>query len=411
MNLDALAEEVEEDVRPIYRKIEETALKNQGRVLESFRKAKVSDFHLKGSTGYGYGDEGRRVLEEVYAGVFRTESALVRGQIISGTHAIALCLYGILRPGNEILAVQGTPYDTLAETIGLKGKTPGSLLDFGIHYRQVELLPDGSIDWNGIKSAVNDDTRMVFLQRSCGYRWRRSLTINQMREAIRFIKEIHPPVVIMVDNCYGEFVEAEEPTDAGADLVAGSLIKNPGGGLAPTGGYVVGRNRFVEMAASRWSAPGIAGELGPSPDCQRLFFQGLFMAPHIVSEALKGAVFAARFFSRLGFVVLPAYDAERTDLVQAIRLESPGMMIAFCYGLQKASPVNSFFIPEPGKVPGYEDPVVMSSGNFVQGASLELSADGPLRPPYVIYLQGGLSREHVKLAILSAAKEVLKTAK
>ncbi|RJQ30757.1 MAG: hypothetical protein C4589_02465 [Peptococcaceae bacterium] len=409
MNLDALAKEVEENVRPVYRRIDETALKNQARVLASFRKAKVSDFHLKGSTGYGYGDEGRRVLEEVYAGVFRTESALVRSQIISGTHAIALCLYGILRPGDEILAVQGTPYDTLAGMI--KSKTPGSLREFGIHYRQVELLPDGGIDWNGIKSALNNNTRMVFLQRSCGYRWRRPLTINQMREVIRFIKEIHPPVVVMVDNCYGEFVEAEEPTDAGADLVAGSLIKNPGGGLAPTGGYVVGQNRFVEMAASRWSAPGIAGELGPSPDFQRLFFQGLFIAPHVVSEALKGAVFVAQLFSCLGFAVLPAYDAVRTDLVQAIRLESPEMMIAFCRGLQKASPVNSFFNPEPGKVPGYEDPVIMAAGNFVQGASLELSADGPLRPPYVIYLQGGLSREHVKLAILSAAKEVLKIAK
>ncbi|OPY58043.1 MAG: methionine gamma-lyase [Pelotomaculum sp. PtaU1.Bin035] len=406
--LEQLSEEVEHEVQPAYRLIEEKALKNHAKVLEAFRRARVSDFHLKGSTGYGYGDQGRGALEEVYADVFRAEAALVRSQIVSGTHAIALCLYGVLRAGDELLSVQGGLYDTLGEMIGIRGEAGGSLRELGVLYNQVEPLPGGGINFAGVEKALNGRTKMVMLQRSRGYNWGPSLGTGEIREIINLIKKKKPDTVVFVDNCYGEFVEGEEPVEAGADLAAGSLIKNPGGGIAPTGGYVVGRQKFVEMAANRWSAPGIGSEVGPSAECQRLLFQGLFLAPHIVSEALKGAVFASRFFERLGFEVLPAYHEVRSDIVQAIRLGSPERMSAFCRGLQGASPVDSHIRPEPAAMPGYGDPVVMAAGTFIQGASLELSADGPVRPPYAVYLQGGLSKEYVRLAVLSAAREVMK---
>ena len=405
-SLEELAWEVEEEVQHIYRAIEKRALINHAKVLKAFNSARVSDFHLKGTTGYGYGDCGREVLEKIYADIFRAEKALVRGQIVSGTHAIALCLFGILRPGDELLFVQGEPYDTLGEMIGLRGQAYGSLREFGIIYRQVNPTPQG-IDYPAIRQALNEKTRMVLLQRSRGYGKGLSLGINGMRSVIKYIRQLKPDTVIFVDNCYGEFVEEEEPIEAGADLVAGSLIKNPGGGLAPTGGYVAGQAKYVEMAANRWSAPGLGAEIGPSAEYQRLLFQGLYLAPHTVAEALKGAVFAARLFEKLGYEVSPAYNEQRHDIVQAIRLGSAEKMLAFCRGLQSASPVDAHVRPEASSMPGYDDPVLMAAGTFVQGASLELSADGPLRPPYDIYFQGGLSKEYVRLAVLAAARVLL----
>ena len=405
-NLEKLSQEVEEEVQYVYRCIENRALKSHAKVLKAFNMARVSDFHLKGSTGYGYGDCGREVLEEVYADVFRAEKALVRGQIVSGTHAIALCLYGVLRPGDELLSVQGEPYDSLGEMIGLRGQAYGSLKDIGVVYRQVDPTDTG-IDYSTVGQALNEKTRMVMLQRSRGYGRGPSLSIAALRSIIQYIRQRKPDTVIFVDNCYSEFVEEEEPIEAGADLIAGSLIKNPGGGLAPTGGYVVGRSQYVEMAANRWSAPGIGAEVGPSGEYQRLLFQGLYLAPHTVAEALKGAVFTARFFERLGFKVLPTYNGQRNDIVQVIRLGTADKMLAFCRGLQGASPVDSHVRPEANAMPGYDDPVLMAAGTFVQGASLELTADGPVRPPYNIYLQGGLSKDYVRLAILSAARELV----
>lgn len=409
IDFDKLSIEVEKEVQAVYRALEATALHNHEKVLNAFQKTRVSDYHLKGATGYGYGDMGRKALEETYAEVFRSEAALVRSQIVSGTHAIALCLYGILRPGDEILSVQGEPYDTLGEMLGIRGDAPGSLKELGIAYRQVGLLDGGGIDYDGIRQAMGGRTRMVMLQRSRGYSRHPSLGIGGMKEIIRFVRGLKPEVVIFADNCYGEFVETEEPIEAGADLVAGSLIKNPGGGLAPTGGYVAGKAKYVEMAANRWSAPGIGAEVGPSGEHQRMLFQGLFVAPHTVAEALKGAVFAARLFEKLGFKVSPGYNGPRHDIVQAIALDTPERMLAFCRGLQSASPVDSHVRPEAHEMPGYGEPVVMAAGTFVQGASLELSADGPLRPPYTVYLQGGLSKEYVRLAVIAAAREVLKT--
>lgn len=392
------------DTQSVCQKIEETARVNTEKVLRAFQKARVSDFHLKGSTGYGYNDLARETLEEVYAEVFSSEAALVRSQIVSGTHAIALCLYGILRPGDELLAVQGTPYDTLAAIIGINSNESGSLKEYGITYRQVELLPDGTPDYQAIKQAINSRTKMVMLQRSRGYSLRPALTIDRMKELIDFIRGQKPDVVILVDNCYGEFVEEREPTQIGADLVAGSLIKNPGGGLAPTGGYVVGKNKYVQMAANRWTAPGIGWEVGPSPDYVRLLFQGIFLAPSFVSEALQGMVFAARLFERLGYDTSPAYTDFRSDIIQAVILNSPQKVIAFCQAIQASSPVDAHVRPEPVDMPGYTDQVIMAAGTFIQGASLELSADAPMRPPYIVYLQGGLSRHHTRLAVIQAAR-------
>lgn len=409
-NLEKLFVEVEQEVQPIYRIIEDMALKNHAKVLDAFKLARVSDFHLKGATGYGYGDQGRATLEEVYAAVFRAEAALVRSQFVSGTHTIAACLFGVLRPGDELLAVQGEPYDTLGEVIGIRGEASGSLREFGISYRQVELLPEGAVDYPAIANALSQKTKMVMLQRSKGYRWGSSLGIKEMKELISFIKQRKSDAVVFVDNCYGEFVENQEPLEAGADLTAGSLIKNPGGGLAPTGGYIVGKKQLVDAAANHWSAPGLGAAVGPSSEHQRLLFQGLFLAPHVVAEALKGMVFAAKFFAALGYPVMPEYRAERSDIVQAIGLGTAEQMVAFCRGIQSASPVDAHVRPEPDAMPGYENAVIMAAGTFVQGASLELSADGPLRPPYAVYLQGGLSKEYVRLAVLNAARELQRLA-
>lgn len=404
-NLDHCVKEVEELIAPIFRDIDKTSLVNHEKVLGAFHRARISEYHLQGSTGYGYGDAGREAVEKVFAGVFGAEASLVRGQIASGTHAIALCLFGVLRPGDEMLGITGKPYDTMEETIGLRGAAPGNLKDWGISFKQVDLLPGGKPDFKGIKENIGNKTRMIMLQRSRGYDWRPAITISQIEELCTFIRGIKKDVIIFVDNCYGEFVEEKEPIEAGADLAAGSLIKNMGGGIAPTGGYVAGRADLVEMAANRLTAPGIGGEVGATLNFNRWFFQGMFIAPHVVSEALKGSVFAAALFERLGYEVSPRYNEPRSDIIQAIRLGHEEEMVAFCRGLQKGSPLDGHVVPEPAPMPGYNDRVIMAGGTFVAGSTIELSADGPLREPYAIYMQGGLSKEYVKLGIISAARE------
>jgi len=402
-NLYRLADEVEKEIADICSDVEKKAYTSHKKVLDQFIKLGVSDFHLKGSTGYGYNDSARDKLEQLYAGIFKAQSSLVRGQIISGTHAIALCLFGILRPGDELLAVQGTPYDTLVKMIGISGLESGSLKDLGVSYRQVELLENGLPDYEGIKRAISSSTKMVYIQRSRGYSLRPSFSIKMISSLIAFLRECKQDLLIFVDNCYGEFVEEREPVEAGADIMAGSLIKNPGGGLAPTGGYLAGKKELVHMAANRWTAPGVGAEIGPSQDYIRLLYQGLFMAPRIVAEALHGAIFAARFFERLGYHTIPSYSEPRTDIIQAVVLGSEDRVIKFCRGIQSASPVDSLAAPEPWDMPGYDHRVIMAAGTFVQGASLELSADAPIREPFAVYLQGGLSRYYSRLAVLKAA--------
>ena len=403
-----LVGEIEDIVQPVYKLLEEVSLNNHKKVLAAFHKARVSEYHLKGSTGYGYGDAGRQAVEDVYAAIYKAEAALVRGQIASGTHAIALCLFGILRPGDELLFISGKPYDTLEEVIGVRGSAPGSLKDMGVSYQQVDMYPDGSFDHEGVKSNINEKTKIVMIQRSCGYDWRSSTKIAQIADVVRSIRSTGRDVVIFVDNCYGEFVEEYEPIEVGADLVAGSLIKNMGGGVVPSGGYVAGRADLVGMAANRLTAPGIGGKVGATLEYNRWFLQGVFLAPHVVSEALKGAVFAAALFEKIGYEVSPTYKEYRSDIIQGIRFGSSEEMVAFCRGLQKGSPLDGYVIPEPAEMPGYDDPVVMAGGTFISGSTIELSADGPLREPYAIYMQGGLSKDYVKLGIISAFRECLK---
>ncbi|MHB9093321.1 MAG: methionine gamma-lyase family protein [Eubacteriales bacterium] len=402
-----ITEEVERSIAPVYQHIEQISLLNHQKVLDSFHEARVSEYHLKGSTGYGYGDAGREAVEKVFASVFRTEAALVRGQIASGTHAIALCLFGVLRPGDELLSITGRPYDTLEEVIGIRGSAHGSLRDLGVSFKQVNLLADGSFDIEGIKQCIGEKTRMVMIQRSRGYDWRSAIDIAKIEEVCQIIKSIKEGAVVFVDNCYGEFVEEREPIEAGADLAAGSLIKNMGGGIAPTGGYVVGHASLVDMAANRLTAPGIGGRVGATLEFNRWFLQGIFLAPHVVSEALKGAVFAAALFEKLGYQVSPGFSDKRSDIIQGIRFGSAEEMVAFCRGLQKGSPLDGHITPEPAPMPGYDDPVVMAGGTFVAGSTIELSADGPLREPFAIYMQGGLSKEYIKLGVMSAAKECI----
>lgn len=403
--LNQMVVEIEEMVQPVYRRLEQVSLVNHKKVLDAFHQARISEFHLKGSTGYGYGDAGRQAVEDVYAAVYKAEAALVRGQIASGTHAIALCLFGILRPGDELLFISGSPYDTLEEVIGVRGRAPGNLREMGISYRNIEMLPDGSFDHDNIRMNINDRTKIVMIQRSCGYDWRSSIKIAEIAEAVRTIRSAGRDVIVFVDNCYGEFVEECEPIETGADLVAGSLIKNMGGGVVPSGGYVVGRADLVEMAAGRLTAPGIGGKVGATLEYNRWFLQGLFLAPHVVCEALKGAVFAAALFEKMGYEVSPTYAEQRSDIIQGIRFGSSEEMLAFCRGLQKGSPLDGHVVPEPAVMPGYDDLVVMAGGTFISGSTIELSADGPLREPFAIYMQGGLSKEYVKLGIISAARE------
>ncbi|MBF7083351.1 methionine gamma-lyase family protein [Desulfallas sp. Bu1-1] len=407
-NLSQIAAEVDQQVQEIYRGLEPVEFANHRKVINAFKEARVSSHHLRGSTGYGYDDDGRETLERVFAQIFGTEDALVRGQIVSGTHAIALCLYGILNPGDLLLTVQGKPYDTLEKIIGFKDKPAGSLTGMGIRYRQIELLPGGGLDWESIELALKQPVKMVLIQRSCGYSTRPSLNMAGLKKLCRFIKSRQPETIIFVDNCYGEFVEDTEPPENGADIIAGSLIKNPGGGLAPTGGYVAGKRNLVELAANRLTAPGIGADVGPTLGWQRLFFQGLYLAPHLVMEALRGAIWGALLFKKLGFDVLPSPDEPRTDIIQTVILKSAERLEAFCRGVQGASPVDSHVTPVPSPIPGYSHPVIMAAGTFVQGASLEFTADAPIREPFAAYYQGGLSLVYTKIGLLAAAREVLR---
>jgi cystathionine beta-lyase family protein involved in aluminum resistance len=397
----------EDEVQQQFNKIEEVREFNQYKVLNSMQKNRLSDTHFNYSTGYGYGDVGRDTLDKVYANIFEAEDALVRPHIVSGTHALTLCLFGILRPGDEMLAVTGKPYDTLDNIIGIDKTLPGSLKDFGITYNQVDLTAEGKINYSEITKKINSKTKLILIQRSTGYSWRPALSMEDIEYTIKFIKIINPKIVCMVDNCYGEFIDFKEPTEVGADIIAGSLIKNPGGGLAPTGGYVAGKKHLVEMAAGRLIAPGIGKECGATLGINRLFFQGLFLAPHVVSEALKGAVFCSKLFEKLGYAVNPEFTARRSDIIQAIKFESREALIAFCQGIQKGSPVDSYVSPEPWDMPGYNDQVIMAAGGFVQGSSIELSADAPLRPPYIAYLQGGLTFDHAKIGIIYAVQNLV----
>ncbi|MFZ5988840.1 MAG: aminotransferase class I/II-fold pyridoxal phosphate-dependent enzyme [Bacillota bacterium] len=402
-----IADSAQKNIREEFKKIDCVKEFNQFKVIRAMQNNSLSDTHFPGTTGYGYDDKGREVLDAVYKDVFKAEDALVRHQIVSGTHALALCLYGNLRPGEELLSVTGKPYDTLEEVIGLRGEGGGSLKEFGVSYNQVELKEDGSLDYNAIEKAIGEKTKMVLIQRSRGYVWRPSLSIDEIGKAIGFIKDIRSDIVVLVDNCYGEFVEEREPVEVGADLVAGSLIKNPGGGLAPTGGYIAGKKKCVENAAYRLTTPGLGKKVGSSLGHNRLMFQGLFLAPHVVAESLKGAVFCAAVMEALGYETSPGIKDSRGDIIQAVRFNNPDSLIAFCQGIQKGSPVDSFVTPEPWDMPGYDSPVIMAAGAFIQGSSIELSADAPIKPPYIAYMQGGLVYEHVKLGIMISIQKML----
>lgn len=398
-------EEILENLEKRFADIDAVAEYNQLKVLKAMQEKRVSDVHFAATTGYGYNDLGRDTLEEVYASVFHTESALVRPQLMCGTHALTVALSGNLRPGDELLSPVGKPYDTLEGVIGI---TPsrGSLAEYGVTYSQVDLLPDGGFDFEGIKNAINERTKMVTIQRSKGYATRPTLSVARIGELIAFIKNIKPDVICMVDNCYGEFVETIEPTDAGADLCVGSLIKNPGGGLAATGGYIVGKEEYVENAAFRLSSPGLGKEVGATLGINSQLYQGFFMAPTVVAGALKGAIFAANVYEKLGFPVIPNGTESRHDIIQAVTLGSPERIIAFCKGIQAAAPVDSFVTPEPWAMPGYNSDVIMAAGAFVQGSSIELSADAPIQPPYAVYFQGGLTWYHAKFGIMMSLQKL-----
>lgn len=406
--IDSLIDQVELRLVPIFKQIGQLVEQNQKRVLHAFQQVNVQDYHFQESTGYGYDDIGRDALEAVYAQVFHTESAIVRPHIISGTHAIAASLFGVLRPGDKLLYITGKPYDTLEEVVGIRGEKSGSLRDYNILYEAVP-LQNNTLDWDGITDRIDERTTCIGIQRSRGYSTHPSFTVEQIAEMVQFVKGIKEDVIVFVDNCYGEFVETEEPTDHGVDLMAGSLIKNPGGGLAKSGGYIVGKQSLLRQVGSRLTAPGVGTEGGAMYGFTRDFFQGFFLAPHIVGEALKGAVLTAGVLEELGFRVSPRWDEKRTDLIQQIDFQSPELLIAFCQGIQKASPIDSRVLPEPGPMPGYEDPVIMAAGTFVQGASIELSADGPLRPPYTCFMQGGLTYAHVKIALSTALEKMAET--
>ena len=400
------AQEVEKGLKDRFETLDAIAQLNQIKVLNAMQKHQIAEMHLGGTTGYGYNDSGREAVEALYADVFGTEDALVRPQITCGTHALGLALSANLRPGDEILAISGKPYDTLEEVIGIR-ESKGSLKEYGITYAQVDLLEDGSFDLEGIKNAINDKTKLIHIQRSKGYATRPTLSVDVIEEAIAFVKEINKDLIVMVDNCYGEFVEEKEPSEVGADMIVGSLIKNPGGGLAPIGGYIAGRKDCVDRASYRLSAPGLGKEVGASLGLNQPLYQGLFLSPTVVAGALKGAVFAANIYERLGYGVVPNGSESRHDIIQAITFGSPEGVISFCKGIQAAAPVDSFVTPEPWDMPGYDSPVIMAAGAFVQGSSIELSADGPIKPPYAVYFQGGLTWYHAKLGILKSLQQLV----
>ncbi len=396
---------IEDRLKERFQKLDETAEFNQAKVLHAMQELRVSAECFNMSSGYGYNDLGRDTLEAVYAKCFHGEDALVRPQITCGTHALALALMSNLRPGDELLSPVGKPYDTLEEVIGIR-PSKGSLAEYQISYRQVDLLADGSFDYEGIKNAINEKTRLVTIQRSKGYAVRPTLSVKRIGELISFIKGIKPDVICMVDNCYGEFVEDKEPLEVGADMIVGSLIKNLGGGLAPIGGYIAGKKECVENAAYRLTSPGLGKEVGASLGVIQSFYQGLFLAPTVVNSALKGAVFAANIYEALGFDVLPNSTESRHDIIQAVTFHNPDAMIAFCKGIQAAAPVDSYVTPEPWAMPGYDSDVIMAAGAFVQGSSIELSADGPIKPPYSVYFQGGLTWYHAKTGILMSLQKL-----
>lgn len=400
------AAETEKALRERFEAIDAVAEYNQMKVIKGMQDNRVSDIHFAATTGYGYNDLGRDTLEDVYASVFHGESALVRPQLMSGTHALHVALSGNLRPGDELLSPVGKPYDTLEEVIGIRDSV-GSLKEYGVVYRQVDLFEDGSFDYEGIAAAINERTKLVTIQRSKGYATRPTLSVKRIGELISFIKNIKPDVICMVDNCYGEFVEIQEPTQVGADLMVGSLIKNPGGGLAPAGGYIAGKKEYVENAAYRLLSPGLGKEVGATLGVNQSFYQGFFLAPTVTAGALKGAVFAANVYERLGYPVVPNGTESRHDIIQAVTLGSPEAVIAFCQGIQAAAPVDSFVAPEPWAMPGYDSDVIMAAGAFVQGSSIELSADGPIKPPYAVYFQGGLTWQHAKLGILMSLQKMV----
>lgn len=400
-----LSRKIENDLKERFRHIDEVAEYNQLKVLKAMQANHVSDAHFAATTGYGYNDLGRDTLEKVYADVFHTEDALVRPQLISGTHALTVALAGNLRPGDELLSPVGKPYDTLEGVIGIK-ETKGSLAEYGITYKQVDLKPDGTFDYENIKKAIGPKTKLATIQRSKGYATRPTLSVEQIGQLISFMKSIKPDLICMVDNCYGEFVQTIEPTDAGADMCVGSLIKNPGGGLAPIGGYIAGKAEYVENAAYRLTAPGLGKEVGATLGLNSSLYQGLFLSPQVVSGALKGAIYAATLYEYFGFNVHPRADAERFDIIQAVTLNSPEAVIAFCEGIQAAAPVDSFVSPVPGPMPGYNCDVIMADGAFVQGSSIELSADAPIRPPYTVFFQGGLTWYHAKFGILMSLQKL-----
>ena len=397
--------EIEAGLKDRFAEIDRMAEFNQLKVLHAMQEAKVSSECFNYASGYGYSDFGRDTLEQVYANVFHTEDALVRPQITCGTHALALALSANLRPGDELLSIAGKPYDTLEEVIGIRPST-GSLAEYGITYRQVDLLQDGSFDYDKIREAINEKTKLVTIQRSKGYQTQPSFSVDQIGEGIAFVKKIKPELICMVDNCYGEFVEEKEPSDVGADMVVGSLIKNPGGGLAPIGGYIAGRKDLIEQCAYRLTSPGLGKEVGASLGVMQSFYQGLFLAPTVVAGALKGAVFAANIYEKLGYPVIPNGSEPRHDIIQAVTLGTPEGVIAFCQGIQAAAPVESYVTPVPWAMPGYDSEVIMAAGAFVQGSSIELSADGPIKPPYAVYFQGGLTWEHAKFGILMSLQKL-----
>ena len=388
-----------------FEEIDKNAEYNQMKVIKAMQDEKVAEMHLSGTTGYGYNDDGRDTLEKIYSDIFKTEDALVRPQIICGTHALNVALSSNLRPGDELLSPVGKPYDTMDEIIGIR-PSKGSLAEYGITYAQVDLLPDGGFDYEGIKNAINERTKLVTIQRSKGYASRPTLSVERIGELISFIKSIKPDVICMVDNCYGEFVERIEPSEVGADMIVGSLIKNPGGGLAPCGGYIAGKKECVEQAAYRLSSPGLGKEVGATLGVNQSFYQGLFLAPVVVAGALKGAIFAANVYEKAGFVVRPDGSEPRYDIIQAVELGSADGLLAFCKGIQAAAPVDSFVTPEPWPLPGYDSDVIMAAGAFVQGSSIELSADGPLKEPYSVFFQGGLTWYHAKLGIMMSVQKM-----
>lgn len=394
-----------ERLKDRFDEIDAVAEYNQMKVIKAMQECRVSDIHFAATTGYGYNDLGRDTLEDVYAKVFHAEAALVRPQLTCGTHALTIALSANLRPGDEIFSPVGKPYDTLEGVIGIR-ECKGSLAEFGITYAQADLLPDGEFDYDAIRAGINERTKLVTIQRSKGYATRKTLSVAQIGEVIKFVKSIKPDVICMVDNCYGEFVETIEPTDVGADLCVGSLIKNPGGGLAPIGGYIVGKEEYIENCAFRLTAPGLGKEVGASLGINGTLYQGFFMAPQVVSGALKGAIFAANIYEKLGFPVIPNGTESRHDIIQAVTLGSKEAVIAFCEGIQAAAPVDSFVTPEPWAMPGYHSDVIMAAGAFIQGSSIELSADAPIEPPYAVYFQGGLTWYHAKLGIMMSLQKL-----